>query len=280
MMPSPLRELDPDQPKRLHTFGNPFKQDKKVRAADRLLSAVRELSTEAVSWQGMMIDEADEFVVGPQSKKRGNSGDPSAGATLKRRRSMSPLLRRPQTPPGSTNHVMMGKSPPAGQQTPGASPQHRGRSSVCRDTGRRAPRVSWLLCAGVDGSLGVADSNGDGALGPESGDVWPPEDDCVSGSLGDKDGLGVTAGGEDDNTTEGRTAEEDAPDQQPQVDKHNCERLSPSSPLEADESAPLHPIVIPPLDGSQAELRTRVIKEVRKPGRSEWRRNHTYTPVH
>lgn len=30
MMPSPLREIDPDQPKRLHTFGNPFKQDKKV----------------------------------------------------------------------------------------------------------------------------------------------------------------------------------------------------------------------------------------------------------
>lgn len=32
MMPSPLREIDPDQPKRLHTFGNPFKQDKKVNA--------------------------------------------------------------------------------------------------------------------------------------------------------------------------------------------------------------------------------------------------------
>ncbi|KAG9478384.1 hypothetical protein GDO78_013410 [Eleutherodactylus coqui] len=30
LMPSPLREIDPDQPKRLHTFGNPFKQDKKV----------------------------------------------------------------------------------------------------------------------------------------------------------------------------------------------------------------------------------------------------------
>lgn len=33
MMPSPLREIDPDQPKRLHTFGNPFKQDKKVGKA-------------------------------------------------------------------------------------------------------------------------------------------------------------------------------------------------------------------------------------------------------
>lgn len=38
MMPSPLREIDPDQPKRLHTFGNPFKQDKKVGGA--LLPAV------------------------------------------------------------------------------------------------------------------------------------------------------------------------------------------------------------------------------------------------
>lgn len=58
-----------------------------------------------------MIDEADEFVAGPQSKKRGNSNDSNASATMKRRRSMSPLLRRPQTPPGSTNHVLVGKSP-------------------------------------------------------------------------------------------------------------------------------------------------------------------------
>lgn len=36
MMPSPLREIDPDQPKRLHTFGNPFKQDKKVPIAKKL----------------------------------------------------------------------------------------------------------------------------------------------------------------------------------------------------------------------------------------------------
>uniref|UniRef100_A0A8C2CG76 Integrator complex subunit 6 like n=1 Tax=Cyprinus carpio TaxID=7962 RepID=A0A8C2CG76_CYPCA len=88
MMPSPLREIDPDQPKRLHTFGNPFKQDKK----------------------GMMIDEADEFVTGPQNKKRSNTGDLNSGTALKRRRSMSPLLRRPQTPPIITNHVL-GKGP-------------------------------------------------------------------------------------------------------------------------------------------------------------------------
>lgn len=28
--PQPLRDADPEQPKRLHTFGNPFKLDKKV----------------------------------------------------------------------------------------------------------------------------------------------------------------------------------------------------------------------------------------------------------
>ncbi|XP_023054555.1 integrator complex subunit 6-like isoform X4 [Piliocolobus tephrosceles] len=60
---SPLREIDPDQPKRLHTFGNPFKQDKK----------------------GMMIDEADEFVAGPQNKVK-RPGEPSSPMSSKRRR--------------------------------------------------------------------------------------------------------------------------------------------------------------------------------------------------
>ncbi|XP_075692046.1 integrator complex subunit 6-like isoform X2 [Rhinoderma darwinii] len=98
LMPSPLRELDPDQPKRLHTFGNPFKQDKK----------------------GMMIDEADEFVAGPQNKIK-RPGESNTPASLKRRRSMSPLLlRRPQTPPIITNHVG-GKGPPV---TPGSPALH------------------------------------------------------------------------------------------------------------------------------------------------------------
>lgn len=61
-----------------------------------------------------MIDEADEFVAGPQNKKRGNSGDSNSAAALKRRRSMSPLLRRPQTPPIITNHVL-GKGPAGAQ---------------------------------------------------------------------------------------------------------------------------------------------------------------------
>ncbi|XP_023591255.1 integrator complex subunit 6-like isoform X1 [Trichechus manatus latirostris] len=62
-LPSPLREIDPDQPKRLHTFGNPFKQDKK----------------------GMMIDEADEFVAGPQNKVK-RPGEPNSPLSSKRRR--------------------------------------------------------------------------------------------------------------------------------------------------------------------------------------------------
>ncbi|XP_036894846.1 integrator complex subunit 6-like isoform X2 [Sturnira hondurensis] len=84
---SPLREIDPDQPKRLHTFGNPFKQDKK----------------------GMMIDEADEFVAGPQNKVK-RPGEPNNPLSSKRKRSMSLLMRKPQTPPTVTNHVG-GKGP-------------------------------------------------------------------------------------------------------------------------------------------------------------------------
>ncbi|KAM9041336.1 integrator complex subunit 6-like isoform 10-T10 [Megaptera novaeangliae] len=63
---SPLREIDPDQPKRLHTFGNPFKQDKK----------------------GMMIDEADEFVTGPQNKVK-RPGEASSPLSSKRRRNVT-----------------------------------------------------------------------------------------------------------------------------------------------------------------------------------------------
>ncbi|KAM5195429.1 integrator complex subunit 6-like isoform 7-T7 [Hipposideros larvatus] len=91
---SPLREIDPDQPKRQHTFGNPFKQDKK----------------------GMMIDEADEFVAGPQNKVK-RPGEPNSPLSSKRRRSMSLLSRKPQTPPTVTNHVG-GKGPPSASWFP------------------------------------------------------------------------------------------------------------------------------------------------------------------
>ncbi|XP_043927615.1 integrator complex subunit 6 [Protopterus annectens] len=89
-IPSPLRELDPDQPKRLHTFGNPFKLDKK----------------------GMMIDEADEFVSGLQSKSK-RPGEPNMHGINKRRRCMSPLLRgRLQATPAITNNIGEKDSPP------------------------------------------------------------------------------------------------------------------------------------------------------------------------
>ncbi|KAM9321629.1 integrator complex subunit 6 [Gastrophryne carolinensis] len=91
-IPSPLRELDADQPRRLHTFGNPFKLDKK----------------------GMMIDEADEFVSGHQNKHK-RPGEPSMAGIPKRRRCMSPLLRsRPASPPVVNNHIG-GKGPPSAQ---------------------------------------------------------------------------------------------------------------------------------------------------------------------
>ncbi|XP_053735331.1 integrator complex subunit 6 isoform X2 [Synchiropus splendidus] len=229
MMPSPLREIDPDQPKRLHTFGNPFKQDKK----------------------GMMIDEADEFVVGPQSKKRVNSGDSNSGATLKRRRSMSPLLRRAQTPPPppplNSNHVMAGKKPaglPGAPNSLKPAPQHRG----------------------LDGHVAM-ESNGDGPVGPESGEAWPSQMDAERPSLPE----GKAAdGGEEASLSEERPVAEDHP-AEPQLDNNSYDRLSPRGQLEgsADARPPeLEPIFIARLDGSQAELRTRLLKEVRKPGRN------------
>lgn len=63
-------------------------------------------------FQGMMIDEADEFVTGPQNKGKrpaDNSNVPGGGP--KRRRCMSPLLRLgraytpPVTPPASPRHT-------------------------------------------------------------------------------------------------------------------------------------------------------------------------------
>ncbi|KAG8452800.1 hypothetical protein GDO86_004550 [Hymenochirus boettgeri] len=88
-IPSPLRELDSDTPRRLHTFGNPFKLDKK----------------------GMMIDEADEFVSGHQNKLK-RPGESNMQEVPKRRRCMSPLLRsRPPSPLVFDNHIG-GKDPP------------------------------------------------------------------------------------------------------------------------------------------------------------------------
>uniref|UniRef100_A0A4W4HNV9 VWFA domain-containing protein n=1 Tax=Electrophorus electricus TaxID=8005 RepID=A0A4W4HNV9_ELEEL len=205
LMPSPLREIDPDQPKRLHTFGNPFKQDKK----------------------GMMIDEADEFVTGPQNKKRGNPGEANSGAAPKRRRSMSPLLRRPQTPPIITNHVL-GKGPTVAPGQHGLIkpiPLHKGEHHQLE---------------------------GNNLAGTER--------------------LGVTDGREDRGPLENRL-EEDCLDERPVDRPQNCEGLSPPDQEVAVEgpggdSAARPTVIMVPLEGSNAELRTRVMKEVRKPGRN------------
>ncbi|XP_069614984.1 integrator complex subunit 6 [Ranitomeya imitator] len=99
-IPSPLRELDADQPKRLHTFGNPFKLDKK----------------------GMMIDEADEFVTGHQNKHK-RPGEPNMQGVPKRRRCMSPLLRNRPPSPVVNNHVGGKGSPAPAIQSPADMPK-------------------------------------------------------------------------------------------------------------------------------------------------------------
>ncbi|XP_061581811.1 integrator complex subunit 6 [Cololabis saira] len=247
MMPSPLREIDPDQPKRLHTFGNPFKQDKK----------------------GMMIDEADEFVTGPQNKKRGNTSDSGLNATMKRRRSMSPLLRRPQSPQspsGNNNHVIAGKSPAGGpgQQNPlKTSPPLKGGDAV---------------------STVVSESNGDSLSGHDSGELWAPEVEAEEGSPSSDVTVEENAVAEvqDDDASAAEDGIPDHLEEQPVETNNNCEGLSPRSDeedteaeadaeVEADaeaDAAEPEDTTIAPLDGSQAELRSRVIKEVRKPGRN------------
>uniref|UniRef100_A0A8C2ZE14 Integrator complex subunit 6 n=1 Tax=Cyclopterus lumpus TaxID=8103 RepID=A0A8C2ZE14_CYCLU len=111
--PQPLRDADPEQPKRLHTFGNPFKLDKK----------------------GMMIDEADEFVTGPQNKgKRPGDSSNMTGGGPKRRRCMSPLVRlgRAYTPP---------VTPPASPRPAGGA-THTHLSYRNLNQGRSSPRRS------------------------------------------------------------------------------------------------------------------------------------------
>ncbi|XP_024139824.1 integrator complex subunit 6 [Oryzias melastigma] len=233
MMPSPLREIDPDQPKRLHTFGNPFKQDKK----------------------GMMIDEADEFVAGPQNKKRGMSGDSNSNATMKRRRSMSPLLRRPQTPLGN-NHAATGKSL-SDVQTPQSllkpAPQLKGGGSCTM----------------------VTESNGDGVSELDSTESWQNEMDADPehpSPLGLEEKPVAANQEEDVGVAEERPPPDPLEDPPPEI-KLTFERLSPQSEpddtdVDADADVALETIFIAPLDGSQAELRSQVIKEVRKPGRN------------
>ncbi|XP_037995493.1 integrator complex subunit 6 isoform X2 [Motacilla alba alba] len=134
-IPSPLRELDPDQPRRLHTFGNPFKLDKK----------------------GMMIDEADEFVSGPQNKHK-RPGEPNMQGIPKRRRCMSPLLRgRPQTLPVVNNHIG-GKGPP--------TPIAQAQPDLIKP-------IAIHKTSGTNNEVGVDDVIENHSTDPLSSDVFP-----------------------------------------------------------------------------------------------------------
>lgn len=122
----------------------------------------------------------------------------------------------------------------------------------------------------------VPDSNGDSILGLDSTEIWSAEMDTDTGSpaspsLEEKAGTGAVVCGEDIGMTE-ETQAEDPLDEPTMEEKHNCERLSPQNQLDGSEAdgSVLETIFIPPLDGNQAELRTRIIKEVRKPGRSKY----------
>lgn len=123
-----------------------------------------------------------------------------------------------------------------------------------------------------------AESNGERVMSGESGDTWSGVVEGVGGgtvalSLEEKEGMKVTDGAEERVLLENRLGEEcieEKPSEMPQ----NCD--NPSSPdQDRDmEGGGVDPstrptIVMVPLDGSNAELRTRVIKEVRKPGRSK-----------
>lgn len=122
------------------------------------------------------------------------------------------------------------------------------------------------------------ESNGEQAPGGEAVDGWPGEVDGVGGEPAPPEERGEvgTPDGEED-----RMGLENCVDERPSDHTQNCEDLSPPSQEEAMDGnggdAPAQgTVVMIPLEGSNAELRTRVIKEVRKPGRSE----SIYTCIH
>uniref|UniRef100_A0A8C5PGF4 Integrator complex subunit 6 like n=1 Tax=Leptobrachium leishanense TaxID=445787 RepID=A0A8C5PGF4_9ANUR len=237
LMPSPLREIDPDQPKRLHTFGNPFKQDKK----------------------GMMIDEADEFVAGPQNKIK-RPGEANTPASQKRRRSMSPLLlRRPQTPPIITNHVG-GKGPLAASGSPASHtlikpiaihkdtnnllvPEGNGeRTENCQPTEKQVDGLSPLTAQT--------------ALSDE--DMLLNDFDSVSDELGclQEDSL-------EHKSVNNAIAKSPLENYMPLDDAEMTQECTSTMPM------PLSPTEMQALiQGTNAEIKINVMKEVRKPGRN------------
>ncbi|XP_025022805.1 integrator complex subunit 6-like isoform X1 [Python bivittatus] len=237
MMPSPLREIDPDQPKRLHTFGNPFKQDKK----------------------GMMIDEADEFVTGPQNKVK-RPGEPNTPASLKRRRSMSPLLRRPQSPPVIANHVGGKGSPlatgPPSSPNPKAMPAYKDANSNTVQDGNGEKKVE---------NFQLLDKPGDGPLMHL---VPPPPAVVVDEDLpNDVDSL----------ASELNCVGEDGLDHRPVVNSLVRGPLNYSLSAE-DQKLLVEPasgtvpnsvkITSSMFEGNNEVIKIKVMKEVRKPGRN------------
>lgn len=125
--------------------------------------------------------------------------------------------------------------------------------------------------------LAVTESNGGLTLEPEPGGVWPGEADIgvtSSSSLDTEQKTGLGTAEQDEGVCVAWEGLEEV-----QLDKrllkkpHNCEGRSSENHLEGAEPEPDpgtdDTILIAPLDGSQAELRSQVIKEVRKPGRSK-----------
>ncbi|XP_074003192.1 integrator complex subunit 6-like isoform X3 [Numenius arquata] len=195
MMPSPLREIDPDQPKRLHTFGNPFKQDKK----------------------GMMIDEADEFVAGPQNKIK-RPGEPNTPASLKRRR--------------NTNNSVV-------QDGNGEK-----KAENCQSPEKQIDGLPVLMAPLVPATVGEDE------MLPNDLDSLPVEFNCLSeDGLDHKPGTNALVRGPLNYSMTG--------DDQ----KRAMESTSESVP----NSFKITPMM---LEGSNADIKIKVMKEVRKPGRN------------
>ncbi|MEQ2211270.1 hypothetical protein XENOCAPTIV_019464 [Xenoophorus captivus] len=163
--------------------------------------------------------------------------------------------------------------------------QDEGMSCLQEFVAHKNPKETYLLCLrlvfsivfpGTDGSsIVVTESNGDGILGLDSGEIWPTEVDTEVMKptplvLDDKAGIVASFQDEETSMVEDELVEDNL-EEQLMEEGHNYNRLSPQSELDSteDDLAVLSTIYITPLDGCQAELRSRVIKEVRKPGQSE-----------
>uniref|UniRef100_A0A4W3HAN8 VWFA domain-containing protein n=1 Tax=Callorhinchus milii TaxID=7868 RepID=A0A4W3HAN8_CALMI len=242
-VPSPLRELDSDQPRRQHTFGNPFKLDKK----------------------GMMIDEADEFVSGPQNKNK-RLMEPNMVGVPKRRRCMSPLLKgRPSTPPIVANHI--GANHIGGKGSPPVSPTQSQVDLVKPETDLRsipeAEENHTVFGDYVENH--IADALPTGAILAQGLESAPPLTCPESDSVESTEEL-VNHGKEIDydlsvvNNNSVNTIEINHEDSGDSELCHDgiLHRSSPNS---------IKTLNLSKQEETNAELKTQIFKEIRKPGR-------------